>query len=127
MLKKRYIYLASRWDNRWLLRPVRDKLVSLGHVVTSRWIDVGEVDYPPDLGAERDIVDLNDADTMVFWPDNLVERTSGKFVEFGYAIAKGYAIYVVHPESSTCIFNKLQRRTIIDVADFNALYKILES
>jgi hypothetical protein len=124
---KRKIYLASSWSNRYFLRNVRDILTTAGHRITSRWIDVGEVDYPPEIGAQRDLIDLDAADTLVFWPDNLTERTSGKFVEFGYAIAKHHVIYVVHPESSTCIFNKLQRRTIIDVADFNALYKILES
>jgi hypothetical protein len=124
---KRKIYLASSWSNRYFLRQVRDILTTAGHHITSRWIDVGEADYPPEIGAERDLIDLDAADTLVFWPDNLTTRTSGKFVEFGYAIAKHHAIYVVHPESSTCIFNKLRRSTIIDVADFNALYKILES
>jgi hypothetical protein len=127
MLKRRRIYLASSWDNRWLLRRVRDELATLGHTVTSRWIDVGEVDYPPDIGADRDIADIDNSDTLVFWPDNLIERTSGKFVEYGYAIGKGLDIYVVYPESSTCIFNKLLRHNIIDVADFRTLYKILES
>jgi hypothetical protein len=127
MLKTRYIYIASSWENRFVLRPVRDKLIALGHVVTSRWIAVGEVDYPADIGAGRDIADLDASNTLVFWPDNMIKQTSGKFVEYGYALAAGHEIYIVQPESTTCIFAKIQRPYVHTVADFDTLYKILES
>ena len=126
-MRSRHIYLASTWENRYELRPVRDELERRGHVVTSTWIDVGAVDYPREIGAKRDYDDLViRACTLVLWPDDLRKKTTGKYVEFGMAIGAGLEIFIVQPETSSCIFVSLQKPWIHRVASFEELYTALE-
>ena len=126
MSEKRSIYIASSWENRFALRATRDELVRRGHIVTSGWLDVGEVDYPAPEGARRDLLDILAADTLVFWPDDLAKKTSGKYVEFGMAVGFGLDVFIVEPSSSTCIFVQLDLENIHRVPSFDALYVALE-
>lgn len=123
----RKIYIASSWSNRYNLRNVRDRLEKAGHRVIARWIDVDEVDYPAPIGAERDLEDLYACDTLVFWPDNLVNKTSGKYVEYGFALGVGHDIFIVEPDTCTCIFTQLAPtwQRIKKCKDFEELYTML--
>jgi hypothetical protein len=122
----RNIYIASSWKNRYDLRPIRDRIESMGHKVIARWIDVDVEDYGPEIGAQRDLDDLSLCDTLVFWPDNSTHKTSGKYVEFGFALGLGHEIFLVEPESCTCIFTKLTWPWITRIPKFDDLYEALD-
>lgn len=103
------IYLASRYSRRSQLCEIRDELVRMGHVVTSRWLDTewdrqspdGSSAAPPEYRreyAEIDLQDVSAADVVA----NFTEKPGlanagrgGRHVEFGYALALGKQVVVI--------------------------------
>jgi nucleoside 2-deoxyribosyltransferase len=95
------VYLAAPWIKREEARSVRDQLVAAGFKVNSRWLGMPE--QPPDYAegkpseglstrAKQDVEDVLAADvTLVL---NL-EKSEGKAVETGLAIAWGKLVIVV--------------------------------
>ncbi len=106
------IYLAAPWVNREAMRVVRDDLVAMGHVVTSRWLDIedlGQSPVPDDFEVCREAA-INDFDDIIYADMFLVltdERPvgAGHHVELGYALALGKHVVVVGPIKS--IFHHL--------------------
>ena len=119
--KKRKIYLASRYENRFRLRPFHEYLKAIGHTLTSTWIFRDEP--TPAATAQKDLDAIDEADTIVVWVDPVGR---GHFVEYGYAIAKGLDVFVVSKNKSECIFLQLQRPQITYVDDWGAMLDILE-
>lgn len=91
------VYIAATFESLTRLRPVRDALQQLGHVVVSSWLD----EEPAPVTAEsiqgkeafdyalRDTQEVRKADTMIL--DTLdVNDRGGSQVEWGYALALGY-------------------------------------
>lgn len=111
-----YIYLAARYSKHPEMRGARDVLQSLGHIITSRWIDchpdvVGDFTAsftqdtlnarPEDCAAlgRHDLDDLDRAEWVVSftYPPGEDGGKGGRHVEFGYALAKGKRVFLVGP------------------------------
>lgn len=129
------VYIAAPWvEKDGLVKEVRDKLVNLGFVVTSRWIDFpGNTDNAEILAqeADNDWDDVERADILLLL--NLQPRgseTSGKAVETGIALANGLAIYMVGKPSNVFHYIINQRFDTVDEAieaiksdwEFNGAY-----
>ncbi len=101
------IYLASRWMNQQTLRIIGNHLERLGHTITSQWLDE-PLGFELEKAAVRDLADIDRAAALVLWPDeDETHHAKGAYAEFGYALGHGKAVYVIAPETSTCIFMKL--------------------
>lgn len=92
----RNLYLASAYERKPEICGYRDKLVALGYVVTSRWIDQDEgldtglgkdeLNAEPSRGlpyALADIEDIGAADTIISFTGG--GGRGGRHVEFGIA------------------------------------------
>jgi hypothetical protein len=96
------IYIASFFETRERLLPIRDQLRTLGYEVTSRWLDEGKkpeemsrADWWESL-ATKDLLDIRRADVLIL--DTIdVNPRGGREVEWGYATAIGNITYVVGP------------------------------
>lgn len=93
------IYLASRYSRHPEMRQIRDRLVGLGHEVTSRWIDLHDgrqessatperLNATPGYGAESAQADFEDIEKC----DMVLSFTGqggqgGRHVEFGLGLA----------------------------------------
>jgi len=128
------VYLAAKFEQQEMMRAVRYFLVSNGHEVTSRWIDVEHendeahtvtdemrVEY-----AQMDIDDVLKADTLIAFSGLRSEPAigGGRHVEFGIALQAGKDIIVVGPKGEH-IFHWCQ--DVIHVGDVNALAAILHT
>jgi hypothetical protein len=117
-------YLANRYSKHPEMRGVRDVLSVLGIEVTSRWIDchtdvVGDftssftVETLAEKTAEcaplgqRDLDDIDAADTLIAFSDYPGQGKGGRHIEFGYALAKGKRIILVGTREN--VFHALDR------------------
>jgi nucleoside 2-deoxyribosyltransferase len=119
------IYLASRYINKDTLRFVRNELHSMGHEVTSRWLDCENSDRIEQ--AIMDLEDIDRADALVLWPDNVPQPErpyGGMYVEFGYALAKNKKLFLVYPESTTSIFVELPE--VSDFTNWSDFYSFMQ-
>jgi nucleoside 2-deoxyribosyltransferase len=107
------IYLAGAWARKQEIKAVADDLNSLGYgiYVDSRWLDEKQIEYGGEEGtpdeirrerAEIDISDVEDADMVVRFTDDLSAptvpsslATGARMVEMGVAIALGIPVVVV--------------------------------
>ena len=106
------IYVAGSFNSRERLRPVRDKLWSMGHEVVSSWLD--EVAKPAPMThkefykklALKDIAELKSADLVIV---DLIDPSSsgGRDTELGLALGAFSAkqVYTVGPVTS--VFHEL--------------------
>ncbi len=98
------IYLASKFETRNEIRPVRDKLWQMGHEVVSTWLD--EVKQPPAMTLDifwkklalKDLAEIKAADLLVLNTGG-PSVTGGKEVEFGFALGQfqNKLVYIVGP------------------------------
>ena len=97
------IYIAGHFARQASLRSVATVLRSMGHVVTSRWLD--EVGHPtPDSThwysiGERDLEDIRAADCLLLDTTDITPR-GGREFETGYAHALGKPFYILGPHRS---------------------------
>ncbi len=111
------IYLAARWGRKMEMRRVRAELKEMGHVVTSRWLDLpenedGEVGNSRSLESCREdadmvIEDMDDAEVCLAFtePAGIGPMRGGRHTEVGYFLGKGKPVWVVgHHEN---IFHSL--------------------
>lgn len=104
------IYLAGRWRKKLDFHPIRSKILALGHIVTSGWLDESAAGDHAIIAAERDFHDIDRADTLILWHELKLPIESlygGMFVEVGYALAKGKQVWAVLETKPTCIFLSL--------------------
>ena len=98
------IYIASYFDTRARLRPIKDKLWAMGHEVVSTWLD--ETTKMPEMTkhqfwsklALKDLCEVQSADMLVIDTIDVTER-GGREVELGFAIggSRNKLIFVVGP------------------------------
>lgn len=103
------IHLSARFSRRDELRVYRDQLQESGHVVTSRWLDMGKIITDAAVGvrgkpeearqfALEDLRDLVAAECVIAFtqmPRGVATR-GGRHVEFGVAVALNIGIGVQH-------------------------------
>lgn len=85
------IYVAGTYASKLDLRPIRDKIWSLGHEITSSWLD--EVSKPASMSADdfrkklaiKDLCEVASADILIVDADKM---SGGKHVELGFAIGR---------------------------------------
>lgn len=104
------IYLASRYSRADEMQGVRDVLTTMGHEITSRWIDHHGGKYPGSFTPQQlnddpaycsgiagaDWEDLAAADTVISFTCGSGGK-GGRHVEFGMAVALGKRLAVVGP------------------------------
>jgi nucleoside 2-deoxyribosyltransferase len=94
------IYIAGPFDQRPYLRRVRERLWAMGYEVTARWLD--EPAKPPYMLQEaferqtaiKDFCDISESDLLIL-DLRRPSTTGGRLVEFGFALAKLKAIYLI--------------------------------
>lgn len=88
-------YIAHNYAAKKELSLMVEGLKSIGIEVVSRWL----VEFPaldPKIAALNDLEDVDKADCLIFYPNQFGKTPGrGKFIEFGYAYAKGKKIYIV--------------------------------
>lgn len=91
------IYIAAKYAKRYELRPIVEQLRAMGHECTSQWIDNGEESKGQRAAALMDLQDVDRADMllMIAEPYRSMNTGGGRWVEFGYAFAKGKRIVLV--------------------------------
>lgn len=102
------IYIAARYTQKEFGQHIRRDLQSLGHEVTSGWLD--EVDDAPRAAALRDVADVARADAVLLL-SAVTDGGKGMWVEAGIAIALGKKIFV-YPTFETvrsCVFMHLDQ------------------
>ena len=107
------VYIAASFVAQKRLRPIRDKLWSLGHEVVGSWLD--EVARPEGMSQEifdkqlaiKDLTEVAKADCIIL--DTTEESTTGgRMVEWGYALGQAKLRYLVGKPHS--IFEHLADR-----------------
>lgn len=116
-------YAASRFDRQQELSSYIDRLAEVGIEITSNWInghgELGE-ETPQeqwDREGQENYDDIDAADAIILFTQDPVEffrypegtvvshvpavwARGGMYVEFGYAAAKGKALYVIGPRTN---------------------------
>jgi len=102
------IYLAAKFEQKNTMRDVRDLLTSVGHEITSQWIDVEHEEdkahtVTDELRVKYAIMDVEDvrrADALVTFAGLRSEPAigGGRHVEFGIALEREMPIIVVGPK-----------------------------
>lgn len=125
------VYLAARYSRREELCIYADELRSIGHEVTSRWLDgnheqADESDPTnEDLRhwAVEDIDDIDRAGWVICFTGG--EKSTGRNIEFGYALGRGAGhqlLGIVGPRES--VFHHLPCVKVFDTwADCLAHFK----
>jgi nucleoside 2-deoxyribosyltransferase len=119
------IYLASNYGSHPEMREVRTRLESLGHKVTSRWINgeheaiEGQSHSINEKFALEDLEDIQNSNFIIWFSRYKSARgRGGRHVEFGYALALGIQIFVIgHKEN---VFHLLPQ-----VKHFNTLEELI--
>ena len=99
-------YLAAKYDKRLQLVEIAEQLRGLGHMVQAEWLDGSHESgrHNPADWAARDMFDIDACTHFVLFnlPLDQQEPSSGRFFEFGYAVACGKICMSVGP--GECIF-----------------------
>lgn len=99
-------YLAARYPMKDEMKEHSTQLEQeLGWVSNSGWVKDGEVGKTRAKIAEDDFKDISDSDVFILFtfPRGTETPGGGRFVEFGYAWAKGLTCYIVgHYENVFC-------------------------
>lgn len=119
------LYLAGRYRDQAFLRSIREALQRGGREVTSRWLDAVEPEDRPDdpdwangyatKCAERDIEDIEQADSFILYLRDEGSTRGGMYVELGFAISGGLEICLVGPRTN--VFTYLSRVNQFDTWD----------
>jgi nucleoside 2-deoxyribosyltransferase len=98
-------YLAAKYAYRTRAQMVAHHITKAGHQVCATWlIDLhdGTSQEAQASYAALDLRDIEQADTLVLlqFPCADPEPSTGRHIEYGYALAKGKAIILVGPRTS---------------------------
>jgi hypothetical protein len=103
------IYLAGSYNRRTAIASCRTDLETIGHQVTSRWLDCHDgkapavftsthlADIPPSEGrlfAEEDLADIDAAELVACFTQH-PSTTGGRHVELGYALGTHKKIAII--------------------------------
>ena len=103
------IYIAHNFVARNILRETIKNLETLGHEVTSTWItDDSHLEHKnARQSAIEDLMDIDRADALILFVEQFGDSHGrGKYIEFGYAIAKRKKVYI-YGSNPGCIFYNL--------------------
>lgn len=110
------VYLEARYARKFEMRQVRKRLMALGHVVVSRWLDEAD-DHTYENATDEemrehsldDIEDVRIADIILHFSDVGLDfgytAHGGKHVEFGAGLILGVPIVVIGPPEN--IYHRL--------------------
>lgn len=122
------IYIAARYGRKAEAKQLAEKLIAVGHEITSTWLDQKEDEMlynegPKSAGvfARKDLNEIDDGDVLIYLAEvegNLWGR-GGRHVEFGYALGTGKLVIVLGPMEN--IFHYLP-----EVVHFNTEEELLE-
>lgn len=128
------LYLMARYSRHCEMQAVAQRLMSLGHTVTSRWIWGAHQASDKAIGtgmlgaferklAEEDMADVHAADVCIGFSEPLRASPSqgGRMVELGMALAWQKEVIVVG--GSEHVFHALWQ--VQHVPDHDALYALL--
>ena len=123
------IYIGASFSSRNRLRPIRDKLWSLGHEVVSSWLD--EVAKPAPMTqkefykklAIKDIAELKSADLVIV---DVIDpsTTGGRDTELGLALGSFSQKQVYLVGTPKCVFHEL---VDAQFKDWPSLFQYFES
>lgn len=125
------IYTAASFTEQKRIRQQKEQLIQMGHSVTASWL---EEQVKPDgmtdeqFGKKMAIKDLQEIATAdcVILDLEAPSKTSGKMVEWGFAMAKHKLAYVVAPEGTMTnghIFLMLADRHFLSWDDLFTYFK----
>lgn len=105
------IYLAHNFKARWWLRDYIKLLERAGHIVTSSWIvddSHCESGHSRATSAISDFNDIDASDALILFTDQYGDSPGkGKYMEFGYALAKGKKVYIHGLDTTSSVFYHL--------------------
>jgi nucleoside 2-deoxyribosyltransferase len=93
-------YLASKYDKRETLLPIAALLMLHGHTIQAEWLNGSHIGTSEEEKASYAKIDLANIDmcthfVMFQLPVEAPESSTGRQVEFGYALAKGKHCIIV--------------------------------
>lgn len=118
---RRIFYLASKYDYRSQVLKVAALLMLAGHTVKADWLTgihhEGGIGEPKDW-AKQDLEDIDNATHVVVFnlPVDDPEPSTGRNIEYGYALAKGKTVIVVGEGES--VFFELASDRFATIEDF---------
>ena len=100
------LYIAATFEAKDAMRIFADKLTAQGYEITASWLYRDEPMSPGNLPvpgacipyAQRDLQDIDASDALLLFSGP--SPRGGKWVEFGYALAKGKQLFVCGPQSN---------------------------
>lgn len=102
------IYLAAPYSERLTMARYTFELLQDGHALTSRWVNGTHPYGTLPSEAQNDLDDVQACDALVLFSAGT--SPGGRYVEFGYALARGKTCYVVGPQDNlfhylaACVF-----------------------
>ena len=124
-MKQQTFYLAAKYDYRTEVLKVAALLMLAGHTVKAEWLTgvhhEGGVGEPQDW-AKQDLADIDTATHVVVFnlPTDEPEPSTGRNIEYGYALAKDKFVIVVGEGES--IFFDLAHGRFNTIDDFLGNY-----
>lgn len=109
------IYLASGFNWRHNFRILAKNIEAKGHTITSTWI---WIDHRPERNSEdwdnfatkiaaTNLIDLHRSDCLVLDTRGIrTDSNGGAWSELGFAIAKGWPIYLIGGRTNTFLWSE---------------------
>lgn len=128
-----HIYIAAKYEHRFILRELRDKLLSNGFHITSRWLDneglsINDGHYTLEEKqkfAQMDIDDLLRAQILLYYNPSEEKNSGsgGRAVEFGIALRHGMKIIICG--ARTNVFHWLYQINLIESLNFDEIVRLV--
>ena len=105
------LYLAAKYSHRPTILYMANLLRLWGHVISGRWLTGSHYSTIPDdqaCYAEEDLQDIDAADAVIIFqlPIDHPEASSGRHIEFGYALGRGKHVILVGQQTSVFHYHK---------------------
>lgn len=110
------IYIAAKYNHRFVLRNLVAMLQEIGIESTSQWINNAEESKSQQEAAQMDIDDIHRADAILFFaePKGTANTGGGRYFELGYAYAINKKIYCVVVGEHETVFTSLSKVEVIN-------------
>jgi len=106
------LYLAGKYRWRLVLVAIAERLTHSGHIVNARWLTGTHVgDCHNARWAQEDLDDIDSVEQLILFqlPCDNPEESSGRQIEYGYALARGKQVVIVG--GRTVVFHYLDHVT----------------
>lgn len=93
------IYIAGSFGAKPKLHKLAKQVETLGHTVTSRWLESHDHSFGTEQDAHEDLTDIVNSELMIldtFEPST----TGGRDVELGYALGLAKRVWLVGPQTN---------------------------